>query len=115
MVNIFNVLVAVVASVIFLLIVLQIAGNVKATYLVNDAKLRACSELKNKLCCTPTANIPLCSENDLKSVIINGFDADKDGSEDPGTSDTEDNLWTLCKNYYNITTAEACRKECGCK
>lgn len=118
-VSIFKILVAVVAAVLFLLVLLNIMGSAKATYLSGDAKFKACNLLRQNVqgnvinCCLPPLGENTCSEDDLKKIKVEGFDANKNGK--PGDSD--DNLWVLCQNYFNLkdVNAKNCAKECGCK
>ncbi|MFH0929510.1 MAG: hypothetical protein V1818_04130 [Candidatus Aenigmatarchaeota archaeon] len=60
--------------------------------------------------------------NDVNFVVIDNFDADKDGSLDPGIAidgcmekggTSQDNLYMLCKCHYSADE-EQCRDICMC-
>jgi hypothetical protein len=66
---------------------------------------------------------------DSSLVVVNGFDADKDGSFDAGTGwswtapncadatgSEQDNLAALCYCYYNILDEDSCKSQlCNCR
>jgi hypothetical protein len=83
----------------------------------NAAKNQACQELISKGYCG--------NYSSTKYVNVTGFDADRDGSMDPGPGitgdkETNDNLYMLCKNFYgcggsNKEFVDCCHKKvCGC-
>ena len=60
----------------------------------------------------------------INTIQITDFDADQDGSLDPGTTNTntvcgsggnaQDNLAMLCVCHYGITADADCKALCGC-
>jgi hypothetical protein len=83
---------------------------------IENAKTNACRRLSTN-----------CYD-EVSRVTLKSFDADQDGKFDPGTgipvpgtdgchnasSPAQDNLYMLCKCYYN-TDENGCRDVCGCK
>ena len=77
---------------------------------LNNAKTEACQELIRAGQC---GNASYTS-----NINVTGFDANKDGSLNPGTGD---NLKTLCVNWYGCPSSvgrefvDCCHKKvCGC-
>lgn len=78
---------------------------------LEQAKTAACTKLLNQGCSPSTA-----------SVFTDDFDSDKNGKIEKGTgqgacgSDSGDNLYMLCKCYYDKTTDTntECKALCGC-
>jgi len=75
--------------------------------------------VKNTACRELSTN---CN-NDVNLITISNFDADADGTVDPGIGigdcndlggTSEDNLYMLCKCHYNADENE-CRDVCMCK
>jgi hypothetical protein len=112
-----NVLVIILVAVIvlFSITALYFSGWISQVQTVNIevAKNDACRRL-----------LTVCS-GQVNLVIINNFDADKDGKLDEGigigdcgnstvNATAQDNLYMLCQCYYNANESE-CRDLCMCK
>ena len=89
-----------------------------STVTLETAKSQACKALVEGNNCNTTQAV-------LWNIYVYGFDADKDGTNNPGpntgancqTSTSQDNLYMLCKCHFQIdpaTDASSCRKLCGC-
>jgi len=96
------------------------------TVTLETAKSQACRALAEGNSCSTILG--------LNTIVIYGFDADKSNTNNPGTGTgtscptlaaagppavpaSQDNLYMLCKCYYQIDVAthpEECRKLCGC-
>jgi type II secretory pathway pseudopilin PulG len=108
-----NILIIVVLAVIVLIAVIALFFpsfySSSQTVSVESAKSSACQVLANLGCVSNT-----------NSITISNFDADKDGSLDPGytvgacqTTDANDNFYMLCQCYLNANE-EQCKNTCGC-
>lgn len=80
---------------------------------LTSVKDEACRQLINNGC------------SSASNVFINDFDADKDGTINEGglatdgcgsrnTKNANDNLFMLCKCFYNKLTNDDCKTFCGC-
>lgn len=76
-------------------------GQTSAGISAEAARASACQRLI--IDCTRSAS----------TIKIDNFDADKDGSLDPGTTSTTDNLETLCSEYFGLSETD-CKESCGC-
>jgi len=83
------------------------------------AKTRLCQIMVEAKKCNVNSN----------TITISDFDADRDGSNDGGstwvfgvggspcadaTGTGQDNLASLCKCYYSVDAEVTCKKMCGC-
>jgi hypothetical protein len=69
-------------------------------YCLWNVKVETCASLQNSPnLCKPSTN----------SILVKGFDANKDGN-----IDNKDTLFELCKNYFNKTTDLECKDFCDC-
>ena len=128
-------IVVIVISIIVLVAIIVLFSNVwnpgSDLAKLEGAKSNACQMLSSINGCKSTDN------GITKTVVVNGFDADQDGTQDPGVTttstckagtlpalpaelNTKDSLFMLCKCWYNIGGADKdindnCKTQvCGC-
>jgi len=117
-----NTLIVIVVAITILLAVIAIFFRVYNPSVnginLETAKSNACQMLSSLQCSVDTSTIQ-----------VSNFDADDDGTKDPGTGFVfgvnedckdvvgleKDNLAALCKCYYGIPNENGCKKTvCGC-